>query len=266
MIDSHCHLGSHKFSEAEHEEIVKNAASAGVTQMVTLATDLTDIPVNLEIAERFDNVKACIGIHPCDVHETTDEFRSQIESLVDNTQVVALGETGLDYFHPAPTGWTDESYRKRQKDFLTQHFEIASRAGLNVVIHTRDKSGQESFEDALAIYKKFSQYVRAVFHCFIFDLEAAQRVIDLGGLVSFTGIATFKNPGHVLDVATALPAGTFMVETDSPYLAPMPHRGQRNEPAYTAYTAATIAEARGETLKSLDAHTTQTARTFFRGL
>ncbi len=266
MIDSHCHLGSHKFSEGELTEIIENARSAGISQMVTLATDLLDIPVNVAIAERFEAVKACIGIHPCDVHETIDDFRPQLESLVDHPHVAAIGETGLDYFHPAPSGWSDESYRDRQKEFLKQHFEIAAHSGLNVVIHTRDKSGQDSFEDALAIYETFSNQVRAVFHCFIFDLEAAQRVIALGGLVSFTGIATFKKPGHVLDVATALPAGTFMVETDSPYLAPMPHRGKRNEPAYTAFTAAAIAEARRETLASLDAHTTQAAREFFRDL
>lgn len=266
MIDSHCHLGSHKFTEAELPGIIHAAEAAGVHQLVTLATDLNDIPTNLAIAERSKNVHCCIGIHPCDVHETADDFRYSIESLTGNPRVAAIGETGLDYFHPAPDGWSDDTYRQRQKDFLIQHFEIAERAGLNIVIHTRDKTGQNSFEDALSIYETFSENVRAVFHCFIFDLEAAKRVIDLGGLVSFTGIATFKKPGHVLDVATALPAGTFMVETDAPYLAPMPHRGKRNEPAYVAHTAHAIATARGESIETLDAHTSATAKAFFRGL
>jgi TatD DNase family protein len=178
--------------------------------------------------------------------------------------VAAIGETGLDYYHPAPDGWTDETYHQRQRDFLRDHFNLASELGLNVVIHTRDRTGDASFADALRIYEPFAPAVRAVFHCFPGPFEQARRVLDLGGLVSFTGIATFKNAAEVLDAAVKCPAGTFMVETDAPYLAPVPHRGRRCEPAFTRLTAEIIATARQEPLEDLARHTGETADSFFR--
>ena len=266
MIDSHCHLASHKFTKEELPELMARAREAGVERVVSLATSLDDLHPNLEIAGQHDEVRCCIGIHPCDVHETPDEWDRSIAPLLSDPRVCGVGETGLDYFHPAPEGWSEQAYRDRQKAFLTRHFELAAEAGLNVVIHTRDRSGQASFEDAMTIYEKFSKQVRAVFHCFIFDEAAARSVIALGGLVSFTGIATFKKAEEFLAVASALPAGSFMVETDAPYLAPTPHRGKRNEPAFVTHTARALADARRESLEVFAAHTTSAARLFFKNL
>lgn len=264
ITDSHCHLASHKFSPDELEDLVARAHAAGVTRMITLSTGPHDLEANLAIAERFPSVQTCIGVHPCDVHEADDAFLDRIDSLAGDPRVAALGETGLDYFHPAPEGWTEETYGARQRDLLCRHFEIAARHKLNVVIHTRDRSGNASFRDALEIYRPFAKEVRAVFHCFPGTLEEAQEVIALGGLVSFGGIVTFKNPGPCFETARQLEPGTFMLETDAPYLAPVPHRGTRNEPAYTRATAEALATARGELLDALAAHTTKTARVFFR--
>ena len=264
LTDSHCHLTSQKFSDTTPAELVQRATESGVTRIITLGTDLVDGPQNIALAQQFQNVYACVGIHPCDVHETPDDFLSSLREMAKAPEVAAIGETGLDYFHPAPDGLTEADYRQRQRSFLTQHFHLAKELGLNIVIHTRDREGIDSFNDALDIYKDFHTSVRAVFHCFIGNLEQAEKVIDLGGLISFTGIATFKKPGYTLDVARALPAGTFMLETDAPFLAPMPHRGKRNEPSYTRLTAEVIADARNESLTQLATHTEKAVENFYR--
>jgi TatD DNase family protein len=170
----------------------------------------------------------------------------------------------LDYFHPAPEGWSDDAYRSRQRDFLRQHFELAVRCGLNVVIHTRDKNGTGSFDDALGIYREYSQQVCAVFHCFVSPWEQAEKVLSEGGLVSFGGVTTFKKAEMIRDTVSRCPTGSFMLETDSPYLAPEPMRGKRNEPAYTAHIAKLISEVRGESVEELSVHTEATVNKFFR--
>ena len=242
---------------------MENAVAAGVGHMVTLATCLGDLQRNLDIA-RHPMIHTCIGIHPCDVHQAPDDAVRQLAAFTADPGVCAIGETGLDYFHPAPEGWDETVFRARQIDFLRHHFELAAASGLNIVIHTRDQAGCASFEDALAIYQEYRTSVRAVFHCFIGPWENARRVLEAGGLVSFGGVATFKNAGQVRETAVNCPAGTFMVETDSPYLAPEPHRGKRNEPAYVRHTAEFLATLRGETAEELARHTGRTAAEFFR--
>lgn len=264
MTDSHCHLASHRFSEDELFELVARAKEAGVHRMVTLATDEQDIPRNVALAERFPEVYACVGIHPCDVHEAGDDFEEAVRPYLSNSRVAAIGETGLDYYHPAPEGWSEEDYHARQRDFLKRHFELARDAGLNIVIHTRDRSGTASFDDALAIYNEYSSEVQAVFHCFPGPFELAERILDAGGLVSFTGVATFKNAELCLESARQVPLDRMMVETDSPYLAPVPHRGKRCEPAFVAHTAQRIAEARALSLDEFVKATEMVCEKFFR--
>ena len=263
LTDSHCHLASHRFSPAEIPDLLARARSAGVTRMISLATSLDDIAANLSIAQD-PAVHACVGIHPCDVHHAPDDAAARLAQFTTDPRVCGIGETGLDYYHPAPDGWDGQDFRERQRGFLHQHFQLAAASGLNIVIHTRDKEGDSSFEDALAIYGAYHTSVRAVFHCFIGPWEKAKRVLDLGGLVSFGGVATFKTACQVRDTAGKCPAGSFMLETDSPYLAPEPHRGKRNEPSYTRNTAERLAELRGETVGKLAQHTNDTASGFFR--
>lgn len=263
LTDSHCHLASHRFKPLEVPDLIERARAAGVGRLVTLATSLDDLPANLAIAEN-PGVHACIGIHPCDVHHAPDDAVSQLDAFAADPRVCAIGETGLDYYHPAPEGWDEESFRARQRDFLRRHFELAADSGLNVVIHTRDQEGHGSFEDALAIYGEHHRSVRAVFHCFIGPWENAERVLKFGGLVSFGGVATFKSARQVRETAANCPAGSFMVETDAPYLAPEPHRGKRNEPAWVRDTADFLAALRNETPEALAFHTSATASAFFR--
>jgi TatD DNase family protein len=263
LTDSHCHLASHRFTAAETPDLIERALAAGVSRLVTLSTCLDDVQANLALATH-PAVHACVGIHPCDVHHAPDDAVRRLAAFTDDPRVCAIGETGLDYFHPAPEGWEESAYRERQREFLHQHFELAARAGLNLVIHTRDRSGHASFEDALEIHRGHHHSVRAVFHCFAGSWENARRVLDLGGLVSFGGVLTFKNAREVRDTACHCPQGSFMLETDSPYLAPEPFRGQRNEPAHVRRVAEFLAPLRGESIAQLAAHTTQTANGFFR--
>lgn len=264
LTDSHCHLASQRFETDELAALVDRAREAGVTRMVTLATTLDDLEPNLAIAARHPEVHACVGIHPCDVHEAPDDAPGQLSRHLGNPLVAGVGETGLDYFHPAPEGWQTKDFRARQRDFLEAHFDLAAAAGLNLVIHTRDREGDASLQDAIDIFRPHAGRVRAVFHCYVNNFKNASRILDLGGLVSFGGVTTFKNATEVLQLAGELPTGSFMLETDSPYLAPHPHRGQRNEPSFTALIARRVAEVRNESLESLAMHTSNAARLFFR--
>jgi TatD DNase family protein len=263
FTDSHCHLASRRFQTTEVPALIEAAQARGVGRLVTLATSLGDLHANLTIAEN-PAVHACIGIHPCDVHHAPDDAVQQLTAFTGDPRVCAIGETGLDYYHPAPEGWNETNFRMRQRDFLRQHFELAAESGLNLVIHTRDQTGHASFEDALAIYREFHPSVRAVFHCFIGPWENAKRVLDLGGIVSFGGVATFKNAREVRETAGTCPPGSFLVETDAPYLAPEPHRGKRNEPAFVRDTAEFLAKLRNETPEELARHTEETATAFLR--
>jgi TatD DNase family protein len=263
LTDSHCHLASHRFEPDEVPTIIDRALSAGVTRMVTLSTCLENLEPSLHIAQH-PTVFTCLGIHPCDVTAAPDDAPDLIAAHLTDPRVCGVGETGLDYFHPAPEGWSEADYHARQRDFLRRHFEIAASAGLNVVIHTRDRSGTRSLDDALALYQDYHRRTCAVFHCFIADITHAQRVFDLGGIVSFGGVCTFKSAKIPRETATLCPAGSFLLETDAPYLAPEPHRGQRNEPAFTRHTAELLAAARGESLEQLATHTNAAADGFFR--
>ncbi len=263
LTDSHCHLASHRFPEEELEGIVQRATDNGIHRMVTLATSLEDCPNNLALAERFDSVYAAIGIHPCDVHETPDDYIDALRRYASHPKCVAIGETGLDYFHPAPEGWSTADYHARQRDFLRQHFQLAAELGKNIVIHTRDKSGKQSLDDAVAIYREFASEVTAVFHCFLGPWENAGAILKLGGFLSYTGITTFKKAIDTLDAAVRTPADRIMVETDSPYLAPTPHRGKRNEPSFTLHTAEHIAHARGISLQQFAQITEANVNRFF---
>lgn len=272
LTDSHCHLASHKFPTEEVPALIQRAEENGIHRFITLATSLGDLEKNISLANTHPLVFAAIGIHPCDVHITPDSYLAELQqSLTDPTNknnICAIGETGLDYFHPAPKegGLSTEEYHARQRDLLHQHFQLAAEHGKNIVIHTRDKEGHQSLDDAVEIYKQYADKVHAVFHCFLgpWSLPQVQTILDLGGYLSYTGITTFKKATDTLEAAVNTPADRIMIETDSPYLAPAPHRGKRNEPAYTLHTAQVVADARGITLEELAEMTEQNVNTFFK--
>jgi len=262
--DTHCHLASYRYSAEELPALISRALDAGIHRQITLATGMDDLEPSLALCDQFDSVYACLGIHPCDVMEAPDNAISHLRPLLGHPKVVAIGETGLDYYHPAPDGHSEEEYHERQRSFLRQHFQLAQDHGLNICLHTRDRSGEASFNDCLEIYREFASSVRAVFHCFPGTEEQAQLIFELGGLVSFTGNVTFKSAKQIQATAQAIPLDSFMLETDSPYLAPTPHRGQRNEPAYIADIAKYIADLRDISRTELASATEHTANQFFK--
>lgn len=258
LTDSHAHLASRQFTN-EVPDLIARAREAGVSRIICIGTTLEDAKRVLEIADAHEEVFATVGIHPCDADTVTDaKFTEELRALAEHPKVVGIGEIGLDYYHKAPEGFSELQWRQHQAFVLEQQLAVAADLGLNVVLHNR-----ESFDDLVAQVLPWSDRLRGVFHCFTGTAEQALPLIEKGHLVSFTGIVTFKNGQIIQECARAVPADGFMLETDCPYLAPMPHRGKRNEPAYVSKTAAFIAQLRGVSLEELAATTSATARAFF---
>ena len=259
LTDTHAHLASKQFAN-DLPDIIVRAREAGVTRIICVGTTLKDALRVIEIAETYPEVEASVGVHPCDADSVKDaSFVDELRTLAQHPKVVGIGEIGLDYFHKPPDSFTLEEWKAHQALVLKAQLELAAELKLNVVLHNR-----ESFDDLVAQVLPCSGKLRGVFHCFTGTAEQALPLIKAGHLVSFTGIVTFKNGQIIQDTARAVPDDGFMLETDSPYLAPMPHRGQRNEPAHVAKTAAFVAGLRGVSLEQLALGTSRTAAAFFR--
>jgi TatD DNase family protein len=265
LIDTHCHLASRQFSQDDRNELINKAVVAGVGRMITLGTTPTDWLPSIQWSEDFtDIVSTCLGLHPMDVTEAGEGWQKQLTKLVKFHTVVAIGETGLDYYYPAPEGWSEDKYRATQREALEFHYDLANQLGLNIVLHTRDKVGSQAFEDAVAIARQYSGRVKPVFHCFIGNKDQARLIFDeLDGMVSFTGVVTFKNAGELPEVVQWCPAERVMMETDSPYLSPVPLRGKRNDPSHLVHTAQFIAELRKMDLEMWADQCTNNAQRFF---
>ena len=267
IVDTHCHLSDPQY-EGDVERVCAESAKLGVGHAVSQGTHPRDWERNLQLAAQFpQHVSSCLALHPLDCTEAEDADFDRMAELCRMHPQAAIGETGLDYYWPAPEGWSEADYHARQHHFLERHFALAQELGLNISIHTRDKVGDTAypcFNDAFAIARNFPG-VRPVFHCFIGTREQAESIFaELDGMVSFTGILTFKKTQAVQDIATWCPADRFMLETDSPYLSPEPFRGQVNFPGRTRYVAEKIAALRGVSLEELAAQTTRNACAFFR--
>jgi TatD DNase family protein len=281
LIDTHAHLDYSDFAN-DLEEVLRRAADAGVTRIVTIGTSIESSRRAIELAEKYPAVYAAIGVHPSFVEEAEDDVITPLRELAKNPRVVAIGETGLDY-HRLPSEEvaketqvqvmtalrteTDEeieaqirdgAYKSKQASLFQQQLDLAAELGLNVVIHQRD-----AWQDTLRIMQAYTGKLRGVFHCFGGTLGEANEVLALDHLVSFTGIVTFKNGAAVREVAAEIPLWKFMVETDCPYLAPAPFRGKRCEPAHTRIVAEAIAAARRVSLEEISEATTETAEKFF---
>ena len=262
FYDTHAHLDYPDFAD-ELPQLVERAAAAGITRLVSIGTDLESSAKAVTLAERFPGVFAVVGWHPNDAVRAPRDFRAELRELAKHPKVVAIGETGLDYFRlPSASGGSaaeDAHVKARQAEVFQQQLEVAAEVGLNLVIHTRG----ECFEETLAMLQPFASRVRGVFHCFVGTPEQMRRVLALNSLVSFTGILTFKNAQSVRDTLAATPLGSFMLETDAPFLAPVPYRGKRCESAYVQDIAAAVAAVKSCTLEELSAATCATAREFF---
>jgi TatD DNase family protein len=262
FYDTHAHLDYPDFA-VDFPQILERAEAAGISRLISIGTDLESSRRAIALAEAHDCIFAVVGWHPNDATEAPADIHPALRELAKHPKVVALGETGLDYYRlPSTKGGTtteDEPIKQRQADIFRQHLEVAAETGLNCVIHQRGNC----FEDTLSIMQQFGQSVRGQFHCFAGTVAEAQRVLAMNSIVSFTGIATFKNGQNVRAVIAATPMGKFMLETDCPFLAPVPYRGKRCEPAYVKEIAGTVAQVKGCSLEELSRATCATAHEFF---
>ncbi len=264
FFDTHAHLDYPDYAN-DLSEVIARANAAGISKIISIGTDLESSKRAVALAETFPNVFAVVGWHPSNAHEAPEDIRDSLRELAKHPKVVALGETGLDYRLPGGkkevTTDEDKSYQRKQSQIFQQHLEVAIELGLNCVIHQRD-----AFDDTLAQLKPFAGKVRGVFHCFGENVERMRKILEIGSLVSFTGIVTFKNGQNVRDTVAATPLDKFMLETDCPYLAPVPYRGKRCEPAYVKEISETVVQVKNCSLEELSAATCKTAKEFFRKL
>ena len=246
LVDSHCHLDFPDF-QPDLEQIVDRAKKAGVGIMLTIGTHLSKVSQVLAVAERFDGVYCTLGVHP---HEAGREEGITAERLVDlaaHPKVVGFGESGLDYFY-------EHSPREAQKSSFRIHIEAARRTGLPLVVHTRD--ADEDTADILAEEQAKGAFT-GLLHCFSSSRQLAEKAVELGFYISLSGILTFNKADDLREVARDLPLDRLLVETDAPYLAPVPYRGKRNEPAFVATTAARLAAVKDLGTATVESATTE---------
>lgn len=262
FYDTHAHLDYPDF-QADFADVLARAREAGITKMICIGTSFESSERAVALAEKHDEIFAVVGWHPSDAMQAPEDLRTRLKAMAAHSKVVAIGETGLDYYRlPSTKGGTAEDdaiYKRKQAQIFQQQLEVAAELGLNCVIHQRG----ETLDDTLALMQPFVGNVRGVFHCFSSNLNALHRIRAANSIVSFTGIVTFKNGQNVRDAVAATPLGEFMLETDCPFLAPVPYRGNRCEPAYVKEIAEVAAEANGCSLEELSRATCECAHRFF---
>ena len=261
LTDTHAHLTFSDFAN-DLPALLERAVTAGIRRVVTIGTTVESSRRAVELAAAYPQVYAAVGVHPGNAHEVEPGWEAAIEELAKAPKVVALGEMGTDYYRlpeAEPDAPANVAIKARQAEVFGFQLDLAQRTGLGVVIHTR-----HSLDATLEQMAPYAGSVKGVFHCFVDGPDTAARVLAQGHNISFTGIVTFKSAPEVQASAAAMPIDRLFFETDCPYLAPVPYRGKRCEPAYTSYTAAKVAELRGLPLEELAAHAEANANAFFR--
>ena len=253
LADTHCHLTDRAFA-ADLDEVVARAVAAGVTHIVAVGGGgpIEASEAAADLAERFPFIRATAGIHPHDASSYDDAIEARIVSLLEAERVVAVGETGLDYYY-------DNSPRDVQRASLARHIALARRHRVPIVLHCRD--AESDLREVLA--SEAVRPIEGVVHCFTGTYEDARWYLDAGLAISFTGILTFKKADELREVARRVPLDRMLLETDSPYLAPVPYRGKRNEPAYVAHVAAVVADLHATTVENVAATTGAAAERLF---
>ena len=251
FIDSHCHLDFPEYQE-RLPEVLENMARAKVTHALCISVDIPDFPKVKLLAQSHPNLFASVGVHP-DYEDITEPSVEKLLELADHSRVIGIGETGLDYFY-AP-----DSKLSQQQAFVS-HIEVANQLNKPLIIHTRDARA-----DTLALMRSHqADKCGGVLHCFTENWEMAKAALDLGFYISFSGIVTFKNAKALKEVAQNVPLDRMLIETDAPYLAPVPKRGKRNEPSYLVLIANRVAELMQQPVTEVAAVTSQNARNLFK--
>lgn len=249
LVDSHCHLNMEEFNE-DLDIVIQNAIKAGVKYMQTICVRLEDLPSIIAITEKYPNVFASVGVHPHDTDEVTEQPAKDLAQTLINLslhpKIIGIGETGLDYYY-------EHSDRQSQKESFISHINASQETQLPVIIHTR-----EADDDTLQIIRSEmrNKPFPALIHCFSSSQKLAFECIDMGLYISLSGIITFKTAVSIRDIVQSLPIERLLVETDSPYLAPIPMRGKRCEPSYTRHVAEKLAEIKDLSIKEIEDITT----------
>jgi TatD DNase family protein len=255
FIDSHAHIDGPQFAD-DREAMLARARAAGISTILAIGTGPgpEKLDAALPFAESHNWIYTTVGIHPHDAKEVTPAHLDALAALAKHPKVIAWGEIGLDYFY-------DHSPRDVQEKVFRQQMELAQAAKLPIIIHCRD-----AWDDCLRLLDEVwkATGLGGILHCFTSTLDHAQKGLDMGFLISFTGNISYPKAQNIRDVAKALPLSNILIETDSPYLAPQPHRGKRNEPAYVVEVAKALANVRDLELSEIAAETTETFRRFFR--
>lgn len=257
IIDTHAHV-YHRRLESDLDQVVTRAKAAGVSKVLMPAIDVPSIYQALELCDAYEGLFAMAAIHPTDTKEATEEGWATVVALCDDARVVAVGETGLDYY------W-DRSFDARQQEFFRRHVRLALQKDLPIVLHLRDKPKRDEVHRDLVriLAQEHTGAMRGVFHCFTGPPWVAEAAMDLGFHLGIGGVITFKNAG-VDAIARTLSLDSIVLETDAPFMAPAPHRGKRNEPAYVRLVAEKLAAVKGIPLEEVMRVTTANAEALFR--
>jgi len=253
LIDTHIHLDDTRF-DADRDAVLTRARETGIEAFVTIGCDLATSQAAVRLADQHPSVYASIGVHPHEVRHISDGWYDEFRRLAQMKKVVAYGEIGLDYHY-------NHSSPKEQRDRFREQIQLARELGLPVIIHTRDAQ-----EDTVKILREEqASDVGGVLHCFSGDARLAKDTLDLGFYLSFSGILTFQNATTLREIAKTVPPDRLLIETDCPYLSPVPYRGKRNEPAYVEHVAKQLAAIHPAlTLEDIARHTTQNAKRLFK--
>ena len=250
IIDTHAHYDDEAF-DTDREALLMSMYDGGIEKIVNVCASVGGFQDTVKLMEKYPFIYGAVGIHPDDADKMTQETLDEIRRYSPMDKMVAIGEIGLDYY------WPENPDRDLQKKCFRDHMALAQELGLPVIVHDR-----EAHQDAMAIVREFPQ-VRGVFHCYSGAVEDAKMLVRLGWSLSFTGVITFKNARKAPEVIAALPEDRIMIETDSPYLAPAPNRGRRNDSRNLIYIRDRIAEIRGTTSEHVEELTTRNALRFF---
>ncbi len=248
-FDTHAHLDDGRFSE-DREAVIQSIFDSGVSLLVNVGADMDGSKASVLLASQYDGIYAAVGIHPYDAQDMTEDDLAALRELGKSPKVVAIGEIGLDYHY-------DEADKEGQKEWFLRQIKLAEELNLPYIVHDRD-----AHADTLAVIRR-SGYFRGVMHCYSGSSEMARELVDLGFYISFAGPVTFKNGKKAKEAAVCVPNDKLLIETDSPYLSPEPHRGERNDSSKVRFVAKTIAELKGITEEELAKITLENGKRFF---
>lgn len=250
LFDTHAHFDDEKF-DADRDEMLEQMKAFGVTNITNIGSSMESSRRSVELAEKYDFIYASVGVHPSETENLTEADMEELRRLAQHPKVRAIGEIGLDYHYP------DDVAPDIQKKWFIRQLDLAQELNMPVIIHDRDSKGE-----ALEILKQ-KNISNGVVHCFSGSAETARQIIKLGMMISFTGVLTFKNARRAVEACAAVPTDRLMIETDCPYMAPEPHRGERNHSGYVRYVAEKMAEIKGISYEEMVDITDRNAKRFY---